>query len=140
MRDVLQNRLFQRIRELHGDGIVTFYAGGALGFDTLSAEAVLKYRAEHPDVRLVIAIPCENQADRWKPEDIARYQEIRRAADESVCLSKRYDRECMRRRNRFMVDHSAVCVCYLTRERSGTAKTVRYAEEQGLRIINLAAI
>ena len=44
----------------------------------------------------------------------------------------------MHRRNRYLVDHGCVCVCYLTGDSGGTAYTVRYAEKQGLEIINIA--
>ncbi len=40
--------------------------------------------------------------------------------------------------NRYLVDNSGVCVCYLTRDAGGTAYTVNYAKRQGLEIINLA--
>ena len=45
---------------------------------------------------------------------------------------------CMYKRNRHLVDHSGICVCYLTKDSGGTAYTVRYARTHGLEIINLA--
>ena len=45
---------------------------------------------------------------------------------------------CMYKRNRHLVDHSGVCVCYLTKDSGGTTYTVRYARAHGLEIINLA--
>ena len=45
----------------------------------------------------------------------------------------------MQERNRRLADHSAVCICYLTNPKSGTAYTANYARQQGLRVINLAA-
>ncbi len=44
----------------------------------------------------------------------------------------------MFKRNRHLVDHSGVCVCYLTKERGGTAYTAQYAQRQGLEIVNTA--
>lgn len=38
-----------------------------------------------------------------------------------------------------MVDHSGVCVCYLTRDSGGTAYTINYAKKQGLNVFNIAA-
>ena len=49
-----------------------------------------------------------------------------------------YYNGCMQVRNRYLVDHSSACICYLNNLRSGTAYTVKYAESQGLQIINLA--
>ena len=33
-------------------GVTTFRSGGALGFDTLAAQAVLRARRAHPEARL----------------------------------------------------------------------------------------
>ena len=44
----------------------------------------------------------------------------------------------MHQRNRALVDRSAFCICYLRTQTGGTAYTVRYAREKGLKIWNLA--
>ena len=44
----------------------------------------------------------------------------------------------MQKRNRYLVDHSGTCVCYLTSAKGGTAYTVNYTKQKGLRIIHLA--
>lgn len=118
--------------------ITTYYAGGALGFDSLAAEAVIEQRGRHPNLRLVIVVPCRDQAARWSAEQKARYERINRDADEVICLAEHYFNGCMHQRNRYMVDHSAYCICYLTEQTGGTAYTVQYAREHGLRIFNLA--
>ena len=116
----LRRRLRAGILYLHDNmGITTFYAGGALGFDSLAAEAVIAQREELKDIRLVIVIPCRDQAARWSAEQRARYERINRAADEVICLAERYHQGCMHERNRYMVDHSQACICYLT-ERTGS--------------------
>ena len=138
----LGSQLAQRIRDgiqyLHDNmSITTYYAGGALGFDSLAAEAVIEQKKTQPDIRLVIVIPCRNQAERWSAADKARYDKIIHSADEVICLSEHYYRGCMHQRNRYMVDHSCACICYLTEPTGGTAYTVQYARERGLRIFNL---
>lgn len=135
----LRRRVADGIRYLRDNmSITTYYAGGALGFDSLAAEAVIEQRREWRDIRLVIVIPCRGQADRWSAADKARYERINGNADEVICLAERYYRGCMQQRNRFMVDHSLACICYLTEQTGGTAYTVRYAQERGLQIFNLA--
>ena len=126
------------VEGLYSEGIDTFYAGGALGFDTLAAEAVIRFREKRPGVRLILALPCKNQTRRWKREAVERYETIRQSADEVRFVSEEYDSGCMRRRNEYMADRSSVCVCYLTQKKGGTAYTVSYAAKKGLRIINLA--
>ena len=135
----LQQRLRAGILYLRDNmGITTFYAGGALGFDSLAAEAVIVQRKEIKDIRLVVVIPCRDQAARWSAEQRARYEQINRAADEVICLAEHYYQGCMHDRNRYMVDHSRVCICYLTERTGGTAYTVEYARSRGHKIFNLA--
>ena len=135
----LAQRIKDGIEYLYSNmGVKTYYAGGALGFDTLAAEAVIEQRRERGDVRLVIVVPCRDQGARWNAADRAQYERINRDADEVICLAEHYFSGCMHQRNRYMVDHSAYCICYLTEQRGGTAYTVQYARERGLRIFNLA--
>ena len=44
-------RLIQR-------GFCYFGAGGALGFDTLCAETVLRFKAQFPHIRLILVLPA----------------------------------------------------------------------------------
>ena len=119
--------LSQIIRELITvDGITTFYAGGAQGFDTLAAMAVLDARESFPKIRLAIVLPYANQVDRWS------------TADEVICLADHYYKGCMFARNRYLVDHSSICVSYQTKQTGGTAFTVKYASKKGVEVINLA--
>ena len=119
-------------------GVTTYYAGGALGFDSLAAEAVIEQRKKYPSISLVLVIPCRDQAARWSAGDKAKYEQLKEDANEVICLAEHYFRGCMHQRNRYMVDHSAYCICYLTEPTGGTAYTVRYARDKKLQIFNLA--
>jgi uncharacterized phage-like protein YoqJ len=134
----LRQRLEDTVAELAERGITRFLSGGALGFDTLAALAVLKRREADPRIKRIIVQPCRDQAAKWRDNDKQAYQEIIEAADEVICLSEEYYDGCMKARNEWLAEHSAVCVAYLTRRRSGVAQTVRFAAERGLEIINLA--
>ena len=134
----LQKRLQKTIKQLMKQDITTFYCGGALGFDTLAAQAVLKARRFHPQVKLILALPCRDQAEQWRETDRLLYESIKRRADEVVYFAEHYTRCCMFERNRYMVDHSDVCVCYCTSDQGGTAYTVKYARRRGVPVINLA--
>ena len=86
----------------------------------------------------IIAVPHKGQSDLWGEREKQEYDEIIALADEVECLSEAYYRGCMYARNRFMVDNSSHCICYLNENTGGTAYTARYAEEQGLQIVNIA--
>lgn len=111
-----------------------FGAGGALGFDTLAAQAVLQLRTEYPQIRLILVLPCKEQTRGWLAADVDTYIEILHQADKVVYTAEHYYRGCMFKRNRHLVDNSSVCICYLTSDHGGTAYTVRYAQSQQLRL------
>ncbi len=131
-------KLERLLPRLYQQGYRRFLCGGALGFDTLAAEAVMRLQATYPDAMLVMAIPCATQAMRWSEADTRRYERILYAADETNVLSPAYYNGCMMVRNRFMVDRSALCVCYLNKMKGGTMSTVAYAVQEKLSVLNLA--
>ena len=115
-----------------------FGCGGALGFDTLAAQTVLRLREIYPEIRLILVLPCRDQTRGWKQADVAEYDRIMKAADKVTYTSEQYYSGCMHKRNRHLVDYSSLCICYLTEASGGTAYTVNYAQSQGLKIINIA--
>ena len=115
-----------------------FGAGGALGFDTLAAQTVLRMKQTYPQIKLILVLPCLSQTKGWKEEDIAEYEQIKAAADKVVYTSQEYTRGCMFKRNRHLVDGSSLCIAYLTEQTGGTAYTVDYARSKGLIIENVA--
>lgn len=133
----LSRRLEEAIREQMAQGIRLFCCGGALGFDTLAAQTVLRLRQRHPEISLVLVLPCQDQADRWGPEDRAVYESIKRQADQVIYTEQWYQPGCMYKRNRYLVDHTSRLISYLRRPTGGTAYTVGYAEKQGVPVIPL---
>ena len=133
----ISKRLEDTLVALIEQGYCYFGAGGALGFDTLAAQAVLRLRERYLQIRLILVLPCLNQTRGWPQADIDTYEEIKRCADKVTYTSEHYFRGCMQKRNRHLVDNSRVCICYLTKPTGGTAYTVNYARS-GLRIINIA--
>ncbi len=120
-------------------GITDFIAGGALGFDTLAAEMVLVLRKQYPAVSLSLILPCRDQDKFWTPAQKRTYAEILEAADAKTFLFDHYVNGCMQMRNRAMADRSQACIAYYTGRQGGTAYTVRYAREKGVRIVFVPA-
>ena len=131
----LRREVLRLVRE---EGFTRFLSGGAVGFDTLAAEAVLEIVADYPHVSLVIVRPCADQTRGWSAKDAARHDAILARANEVVTLSPAYRPGCMQARNRYLVENSDACLCYLTERSGGTAYTVRYAAARGVPVTNLA--
>lgn len=132
-------RLRDTVEKLILGGFTDFLAGGALGFDTMAAQCVLSLKEKYPHIKLVLVLPCVTQTKDWSVKDILIYENIKQQADKVVYTSQEYTRGCMFKRNRYLVDHSSVCVAYLTGNKGGTAYTVAYAHQKGLNVINLGA-
>ncbi len=137
-RDFSYDRLYRTVVKLINEhGVNTFIAGGAIGFDTAAAEAVLQAKEQGYDVALHIYVPCRNQSERWNSLDKARYEKILKRADYIDMNDAPYYDGCMQERNYKMVDASSFCLCYFNGKRSGTGQTVRYATKSGLKVGNL---
>ena len=134
----ISKRLEDTLLTLIEQGYCYFGAGGALGFDTLAAQTVLRLRERYPQIRPILVLPCLNQTRGWQQADVDIYEELKRRADKVTYTSESYFRGCMQKRNRHLVDNSSGCICYLTKPTGGTAYTVDYARRRGLRIINIA--
>ena len=137
-RAEIAGQLERVIVSLYQRGIRFYGAGGALGFDCLAAQTVLRLRKGCPGMKLILVLPCLTQTRGWPAVDVAEYERIKGLANKVVYTSQAYTAGCMHKRNRHLVDNSSVCVCYLTKDSGGTAYTVRYARERGLEVINLA--
>lgn len=134
----IYDHLTTLLRELIENGCTDFYAGGALGFDTIAALIVLKLRMQYPDIKLHLLLPHANQSGEWQQSDCNTYEFIKSQANSFEYLSKDYYRGCMQTRNRALVDKSDLVVCYMTRNTGGTAYTIRYAKSCSRRVINIA--
>ena len=127
------------LRKAWKKGFTRFWCGCALGFDLLAGEAVLRLRAVHPEAKLLLAVPCADQAEHWQDAVSAQRRErLLYAADEKVILSPKYYEGCMQVRNRYMVDRSALVIAWMAVPRGGTLSTVAYAVRQGVDVRNLA--
>lgn len=136
-KDIIRHNLPVLLERLYQNGINTFIAGGALGFDTIAAFEVIKLRNKYGDVRLILALPCKDQASKWTAVQKSQYNKILNSADEVLYISENYLPGCMQKRNRFMVDISMTVIVYIQNASSGTGYTTKYALDNEREVINV---
>ena len=123
------------IERLISLGVTSFCAGGALGFDTLSAGKIIDFKNRFPQIKLVLVLPCKTQTNGWSEVNKNEYNFILERADEVIYTSEKYYTGCMHTRNRKMVELSAYCIAYLHTNAGGTFYTVQYAKSEVLRLL-----
>ena len=132
-------RTEQTVRRLIERGVVFFGVGGAIGYDTEAAKLLFRLRAtDYPQIKVILVYPFEGFTSRWSDEQRAEYARLLPQYDKAVCVAQRASREAYLERDRHLVDSSAYCIAYCTRNSGGTAYTVRYAHQQGVTVFNTA--
>jgi uncharacterized phage-like protein YoqJ len=139
-REKLTSVLQNAIAHAYDLGCREFVAGGALGFDTEAAREVIRFRLTHPDVSLILFLPCIEQDASWSDRQRSLYNYTLNCANEVRYISESYDPDCMRRRNYAMAEGCDIMIAYVNSPRSGSAQTVRRARELGREIYNLYPI
>lgn len=132
-------RLREALEYLIGRGYVNFLSGAARGFDTIAAEIIISLREVYPWIRLTVVLPCADQAARWNVDDRERWENIVHNSDHVETLVPVFDKGCMFRRNRYLVDNAdLVLAAYHKGSTGGTAMTVEYARKQGVMVRRLS--
>ena len=131
----LKAEIAARLEGIYELGYRNFICGMAEGCDLYFAEAVLAMRDHLPDVTLEAAIPCDRQADKWTAAQQRRYEHIMAESDTVTFVQHRYSPGCMMRRNRYMVDRSALLLACFDGQTGGTMNTILYAQRSGLKVI-----
>lgn len=131
----LKLELRRAVEQAYADGFRHFISGMARGCDQYFVEIVLGLREEYGDVTLEAAIPCEEQADRWKPGERERYLDLVARCDLETVVQRKYDKGCMQRRNRYMVDRSDRLIAAYDGMQGGTMYTIHYAMQNDVDVV-----
>ena len=130
----LKERLTAAVEEAYDRGMRHFICGMARGADFYFCEAALALRDRRSGVTVEAALPCEEQAARWKERDRNRYFSLVAQCDYETMVQHHYDKGCMLRRDRYMVDRSAMIIAVYGGVLGGTMYTLAYAMKKGLEV------
>lgn len=138
----LEQRLYSVLeRGICNYGLRDFFAGGAVGWDTLAAKTVLLLRERYSFIKLHLILPCcnEEQTLKWSTQQRTEFYRILSLANSVEYTAYHYYNGCMAVRNARLVELATdCCFCYFdqTRHTGGTAQTVRLALQKSIMIVN----
>lgn len=116
------------------------FAGGAIGFDTVAAQAVLSLKDKYSDLKLNLILPCQGQEKAWTSHQKQEYEIIKEQSDSIRVLSPFFYNGCMQARNRELLRNADLCIAYLRKgtRSGGSLNTVLQAAKLGVPVINIA--
>lgn len=129
----------RKVRELIGAGYLYFGVGGAIGFDTIAAQTLIRLRQkEFPQIKVILVYPFDGFTALWSTDQKRAYHDLFPCYDKVVKVAEKPSKSAFLTRNRHLINGSSCCICYLTKDSGGTAYTVSYAKQHGLHIHNVA--
>ncbi len=124
-----ETKLKQTIVECIEKGITVFLSGGQGGFDRAAAGTIYRLKEQYPYIKNSLVIPYLS----FKIFDEAIFDEIIFPDG----FEKYHYKAAIGQRNRYMVDHASVAICYVNQCFGGAAVTYEYAKKQHLEIVDI---
>ena len=116
---------------------VDFLVGRDGDFDHLASSTIIKCAAalDYGNTRHILVLPYMRADYRDNEDAFLKYYDEVRICDASVGS---HFKSAIQIRNRFMVDQSDLVISCILQNSGGAYKTIRYAEKQNRKIINIA--
>ncbi len=136
--ELVRKELLANIKGLYDEGFRTFLSGGAIGFDLIAAEEVLRFKESHSDVSLVIVIPFDDHDKKYSDEDKQRYGRVKILSDSVIVINQEgYSLAAYHMRNDFLVNNCNHLIAYSNGHGRGTISTINKALKRGVMVTNL---
>ncbi len=116
------------------EGYTRFITGMSRGVDLWAGEMVAELKCQGENIELIAALPYPSFTDSFTGKSNWTAGHILANADKVCTVSPAYSKDCMRLRNKFMVDNSDKLVAVFSDSRSGTGQTIRLAEKAGIEV------
>ena len=136
-RDVFENisePLYNTLFHIAEQGCKTFYTGGMGDFDNMFSTVVRSIKKIYSDIKLICVKPYMTKDINEDGDYLfTLYDDIIIPTE----LADVHYKSVIMKRNRLMIDWSDIVVGCVKREYGGAYSAVRYAEKQGVEVINL---
>lgn len=135
---IVELKLYELLRIImsRGDRDVEFLVGRNGDFDLIATSVIrrLKKEINAENVFLTLVLPYETAELRNNTEAFENYYDSIEICEASACQNFKY---AITARNRDMVDRSDMVVVFVKNQSGGAHQSLRYAEKNEKRIINL---
>lgn len=134
----VERRLERIVREVVGEhSYVEFLVGRNGAFDQMAASTVHRVKRALGDERiaLVLVLPYETAEAVNDRASLECYYD---SIEVSEAAAGRHFKAAIQLRNREMVRRSDLVICYVTHATGGAYQSMRYAENQGRQVCNIA--
>lgn len=124
----LDSQALQRaITELITKGVDTFYVGNQGQFDSSVYSCLKQLRNEHPYIRVCVVLA-------YLPTEKNEYDDM---TDTMYPEIEGHPKFAIERCNRWLIDHSDYCICYINHTWGGAYKFAKLAKRCGKTVINI---
>ena len=132
----LEKKLFPLLREItSSQGYVEIYIGRNGEFDVFTATIIRRLKREPGEHN--IDMTCILPYTVKDIEHYAKYYDDIIIPDTSIKTPLKYS---IIKRNKWMVEHADLVICYVERSQGGAYEAMKYANKINKRVINLADI
>jgi hypothetical protein len=133
----LEELLYPIIKDLiKSKSYVSFLVGRNGEFDVFSASVVKRVIKAYGNgnIGMTLVLP-------YPDKDIEYYYDYYDSVMIPECIGKTHPKGAITKRNKWMVEHADLLIAYVEPDRKGGAlTTLKYAQKQGMEIINLAEV
>ena len=127
-----ESRLQAVLEEQIISGTYIFYVGNQGNFDAVARSVLKKLQQQYPKIQYSVVLAyLPKKRDRYDDYSDTIYPDGMENTPYKFAISKR---------NRWMVEQSDACVCYINRTWGGAYNVVKYAQKKNLKVINLGTV
>ena len=121
------------IEELISQGVTEFLVGNHGGYDGMVFSCLQDLSKEYPEISYSVALAYlpthKEEFDIYHGHSF--YPEGQEIGPAKFAIE---------RRNRYLIESSDICLCYINRSFGGAYKFARMAKNRGLQVINLGSV
>lgn len=133
--NVISTETYLAVVSLYSQGFRTFLSGISEGFERIATEAVLKFKDEREDIRLVVVLPHHGKEEHPDTADRNRYNRLIEKADSCVCLPEESNVSMVD----YLITNSSRLLCYYDAT-PHDAIALNRAEKDGMPVINIRSL